>query len=249
MTRHAKMSRMNTLPPSLPPMVPSVPTLGTTQVSVESRILIPGGIDSLAAYRRWAQSDSYPESGWVSYLNGTIWVDPSMEEFISHNRIKQAFNGMFYNLLILDASGCWVPDRMLLVNVAANLASEPDGMFYFWETMKSKRLIMVPGVKSGYMELEGTPDAVLEIISNSSVSKDRRDLRELYWKAEIPEYWLVDARKEDIRFDILRHGKDGYEESLLEDGWVRSNLLQRWFRIERTVDPVGIAQFVVHMKS
>jgi Uma2 family endonuclease len=243
------MRRMNTLTPALPQTVPSASPMGATPVSVESRIMIPGGIDSLAAYRRWAESDAYPQTGWISYLNGTIWVDPSMEEFISHNRIKQAFNGMFYTILIHDASGCWVPDRMLLVNEEANLSTEPDGLFYFWETMRSERLRLVPGKRSGYTELEGTPDTVLEIISESSKTKDMRDLRDLYWKAQIPEYWLVDARTENVRFDILRHAKDGYEESPIEDGWVRSDLLQRCFRIERSLDPVGLAQFVVAAKS
>ena len=244
---------MNSVTPTLPHAAGATPTGQAStcraNVIVEDNIVIPGWIDSLAAYRQWAESDAYPSSGWISYLNGTIWVDASMEEFLSHNQIKQAFNGMFYMLLTQHAVGRWVPDRMLLVNEAANLSTEPDGLFFFWATMKSERLRLVPGQRTGYMQLEGSPDIVLEIVSMKSKTKDLKDLRELYGKAQIPEYWLVDARHENICFDILRYTTDGYEPAPIDDGWVRSNVLERAFRIERSIDPLGMPQFVVHMKS
>jgi Uma2 family endonuclease len=216
-------------------------------VVVDNKI-IPGWIDTLEEYRRWAESDEYPRSGWVSYLNGAIWVDFSLEEFLTHNQIKQAFNAFFGMFLIPNPVGCFVPDRMLLVNEAANLSTEPDGLFYLWATMQTGRLRLVPGKKTGYTQLEGTPDAVLEIVSDGSEKKDLIQLRDLYWKAQIPEYWLVDGRGETIRFDILRHAADGYQETSPQDGWARSDILGHSFRTERTLDPLGMAQFVVQMK-
>lgn len=47
---------------------------------------------------------------------------------------------------------------------------------------------------------------VLEVVSTSSVQKDYRLLRRAYWEADIREYWLVDARKAPVKFEILRHG-------------------------------------------
>lgn len=217
-------------------------------VVVDERITIPGWIVSLADYRRWAESEEYPRRGWVSYLDGAIWVDPNMEEFLSHNRVKQAYNGMFFTLLSQHPVGSFVPDRMLLVNESANLSTEPDGLFYLWTTMQSGRLRLVQG-KVGYTQFEGVPDTVLEIVSAGSEKKDLVTLRELYWKAQIPEYWLVDAREAEVRFDILRHTPNGYEETPLDDGWLRSEILDRSFRIERTADPLGLAQFIVHVKS
>ena len=98
------------------------------------------------------------------------------------------------------------------------------------------------------MQMEGTPDCVLEVLSDGSVKKDLETLRELYWKARIPEYWLVDARKDDIHFDILRYAQDGYQQTPSDDGWQRSEILGRSFRIERTTDPLGLAQFVIQVK-
>ena len=115
--------------------------------------------------------------------------------------------------------------------------------------MQTGRLRLVPGKNAGYMQLEGTPDAVLEILSDSSEKKDLVRLRDLYWKAQIPEYWLVDARKETVKFDILCHAEDGYQTTSSEDGWLRSNILGQSFRIERGIDPLGLAQFVVQVKA
>jgi Uma2 family endonuclease len=138
---------------------------------------------------------------------------------------------------------------MLLVNELANLSTEPDGLFYLWTTMQSGRLRLVPGQSAGFMQLEGTPDSVLEVVSDGSKVKDLVKLRDLYWKAQIPEYWLVDARADAVQFDILRHAADGYQATAAEDGWLRSGVLGHSFRIERTTDPLGFAQFVVHVKA
>jgi Uma2 family endonuclease len=243
---------MSTIIPSLPQTAVALPSAQAetrrANVVVENKIMIPGWIDSLESYRRWAESDEYPHSGWVSYLDGTIWVEATMEEFLTHNQIKQAFNGMFFSLLTKHPSGRFVPDRMLLVNEAANLSTEPDGLFFLWATVQAGRLRLVPGKKTGYMQLEGTPDAVLEIVSDSSEGKDLTNLRDLYWKAQIPEYWVVDARGEAVRFDILRRTQDGYETTPMEDGWLRSEVLGHSFRIERSTDPLGLPQFVVQVK-
>ncbi|HVT15264.1 MAG TPA: hypothetical protein VHQ90_03650 [Thermoanaerobaculia bacterium] len=43
-------------------------------------LVIPAGIDSLAAFRRWAFSDEFPENGRIDYLAGTIDADFSLEK-------------------------------------------------------------------------------------------------------------------------------------------------------------------------
>ena len=47
---------------------------------------------------------------------------------------------------------------------------------------------------------------VLEVVSRSSVEKDTEVLRAGLRPAGVREYWLVDARAEPLRFDILRPG-------------------------------------------
>lgn len=244
---------MSTIIPTLPQTAVAVPPatelLRRADVVVENKITIPGWIGTLQEYRRWAESDDYPQSGWVAYLNGVIFVDATKEELLAHNQVKYAFTGMFYSLLTQQPTGRFVVDRMLLVNEAANLSTEPDGLFFLWDTVKTGRLLLVPGKTTGYTQLDGTPDVVLEIVSDNSEKKDLVQLRKLYWKAQVPEYWLVDARGDTIRFEILRHDKDGYQAMPSADGRVRSEVLGHSFRVERTADPLGLPQFVVQVKA
>lgn len=217
-------------------------------VIVNDRLIIPTGIESLESYRQWAHSDSFPASGWVSYLNGDIWVEPDMEELITHNRVRTAYTVSIVNSLATPPQGSFVSDRMLLTNQPANLSTEPDGLFYLWSTMSEGRLRMVPGAKRGFMELEGSPDMIMEILSDSSQRKDKELLRDLYWKAGITEYWLIDARTDPAQFDILRRGDSGYVATAATDGWLRSEVLGREFRLVRHTDPLGHPQFVVEVR-
>jgi Uma2 family endonuclease len=220
-----------------------------SDVIIEDRACIPAWVDDLDSFRRWAHSDEFPERGQFSYLNGEIWVDLSMEELFSHNQVKGAFTFTILGLLEQIPSGRFVLDRMLLSNMAANLSTEPDGLFFFWETLKSGRLRLIEGAVEGYMELEGTPDMILEIISRSSVRKDTERLRELYWRGGITEYWLVDARRSSPRFDILRHTKDGYVATEAQDGWLFSAVFGQAFQLTRQTDPLGRPQYKLQARS
>jgi Uma2 family endonuclease len=225
---------------------PMPATLGRPDVFVVADIVIPGWVVDLASFRRWALADASEPHRLASYLAGTIYVDPSMEKLLTHNQVKGAFAISIANLLGLNPPGMFVHDRMLLTNTAADLSTEPDGLFFYWETARSGRLTMIEGADD-IVELVGTPDMVLEVVSKGSVTKDVKTLRELYWKAEIPEYWLVDARSETARFEILRYAASGYEAVESDDGWVASGIFERRFRIVRDTNPLGKPRFVVEV--
>src|SRR5437879_5526087 len=81
-------------------------------------------------------------------------------------------------------------------------------------------------------EVEGAPDMVLEVVSRSSVQKDTVILPKAYWEAGVREYWLVDARKAPLRFDIFRHTAKGYASTRKQaGGGVKSALFGRVFRL------------------
>jgi len=90
---------------------------------------------------------------------------------------------------------------------------------------------------------------VLEIVSSSSVKKDTATLRELYARAQIPEYWLVDARNDPPKFAILRLAGDAYQEVLQDDGWLRSEVFGCSFQLVRETDPLGQPQFFVRVRA
>jgi Uma2 family endonuclease len=91
-----------------------------------------------------------------------------------------------------------------------------------------------------YVEIEGPPDVVVEIVSDSSTRKDTKRLPPLYASAGVPELWIADVRGEGMRFDfhVLREGR--YEVVEPEpEGWRRSERLGMSFRLVRRKTPIG----------
>lgn len=209
---------------------------------------IPADIRDLEAFRRWARSDEFPEHGWFSYLAGKLWVDLSMEQLFSHNRVKTRFTAVLSNLVEGEGLGYFFSDRVLFSNLDADLSTEADGAFASYGAVHDLRERFIEGKKKGYVEVVGSPEMVLEVVSDTSVRKDTQVLRQLYWAAEITEYWLVDAREEAARFDILRHGKRGYTATRSQDGWLRSGVFGRSFRLTQEADPLGHPRYTLEVR-
>ena len=212
------------------------------------RVEIPKWIGNLESFRFWARSEEFPKTGRICYFNEEMWVDMSEEQFYSHNQVKAEYNRVLGGLAKGERIGRWVPDGMLLSNVPAQFSVQPDGCFFFHETLASGAIQLVEGSAAGFVELEGTPDVVLEVVSIASVDKDTDTLRTLYWKAGIPEYWLVDARGERLAFDILRPTARGYVSTRKTSGWLKSAVFGKSFRLRRTTDERGNPEFTLEVK-
>jgi Uma2 family endonuclease len=228
---------------------PGPPLVRRAAVVIEDRASIPPWVDDLDTFRRWTRTEEFPEHGLFAYLQGDIWVDLTMEELLTHNRVKVAFTAALFVLLRLNPLGSFVPDRMRWTNPQVALSTEPDGLFHTWSTVQSGQLRFVEGARGGIIELEGTPDMVLEIVSATSFNKDTVRLRELYWRAGVSEYWLVDARSDLPRFEILRHTPAAYVPVEPQDGWLASTVLGHAFKLTRETDPLGHPLFVVEVRS
>jgi Uma2 family endonuclease len=209
-------------------------------------VRIPKWAGDLAGFRRWAKSDEFPEHGWYAYLDGDLWVDPSMEK-LSHNQIKTEISNVLGPLTKGSKGGLYVGDRMLLTNVQAGLSTEPDGMFVSYETLKSGRAVFEDAEES--LEAVGIPDMVLEVVSGTSLKKDTVVLRELYARAGIGEYWLADSRSKNFAFQILHFQGLAFAAAPVDqDGWTTSKVFGRSFRLIRETDPVGLPVFRLEAK-
>src|SRR5437588_9823084 len=186
------------------------------------QVRVPNWVDDLDSFRRWADAEDVPEKARVWFLCGEVWIDMSREQVFSHVLVKTKIAFTLTGLVEEGERGLFLGDGVRLTNVAADFSVKPDGTFVARETLEGGRVRLVEGMEEGFLELEGTPDMVLEVVSNSSVRKDRIDLRRAYWEAGIQEYWLVDARKELLSFDILRQGAKGYVATRKQQGWLRS---------------------------
>lgn len=236
---------MNTI--AIPPQIPgTLPTPRRSQVVIQGKAAIPSWVDDLESYCRWARTSDFPREGWTSYLGSEIWVDLSTEEFLTHNQVKAAFTFALMCILQQHPWGRFVPDRMFLKNTEADLATEPDGLFFYYATLQAGRIRLIKVQEDGgILELEGAPDMVLEIVSKNSVRKDMVRLPELYWKAGIPEYWLVNALEASPRFDILQRGPDGYHPTVAKDNWLPSPLFKYDFQLIKQKDPIGNDEYRV----
>src|SRR6266699_3754387 len=124
------------------------------KVFVQGEVVIPEWVDDLDSFCRWRLSGDSPQTGEIAFLDTGIWVDLSMEEFLTHNQVKAAFDFAIMGVVVPAAAGRYVPDRMLLKNAKANLSTEPDGLFFTWQTMRSGRLQLVEKPGHGFLELE-----------------------------------------------------------------------------------------------
>jgi Uma2 family endonuclease len=222
------------------PSAPPLPAPRPPRVFIGECVTIPAEVVDLTSFCRWATSDQYPERGQFSYLRGTIWVDLTMEALYKRNQVKGEIAEALGRLAKTLAIGRYIPDGMLLRNTGADLATEPDGMSVSYDALRSGRVQRIEREELDFLELEGSPEMVLEVVSKTSVHKDTEELRELYWRAGILEYWLVDARTVAPRFDILHPGRKGYTATRKQaGGWRRSNVFDRSFQLVQTSDPLG----------
>jgi Uma2 family endonuclease len=213
-------------------------------------ISIPGEVVDHESYRRWARSDAFPQRGRFAYLNGVLWVDLSIEPIYSHTRVKGAFITALVGVIKSDGTGLYMTHGMLLSHPGAGLSTEPDGMYVSYEAMQSGRVLRIPDAAgTDCIELEGSPEMTLEVVSDTSVRKDTVDLPELYWKAGVLEYWLVDVREEQVVFTILKHGRKGYVAVRPQKGgWLKSNVFGRSFRLTRGTDPLGDPEYTLEVR-
>jgi Uma2 family endonuclease len=218
-------------------------------VVVEGDVVhIPARVVDLDSFRRWGESQDFPESGRIGYLNGEVWVDMSKEQLFSHLLVKSQYNMVLGRLAEEKKPGLYFPDGLFLTNLAVDFSWKPDGTFVSMESLQRGLVKLVEGEEGDFVELEGSPDMVLEIVSRSSVHKDTVELRQAYWEAKIREYWLVDARREPLRFDILRHSPKGYVATRKQGGWIKSGVFDKFFKLTQEVSRLGHAQFTLSVR-
>ncbi len=208
-------------------------------------VTIPPTAYTLDGFRQWARSDAYPERGKITYTCGDVIVDMSPERSETHNQVKSEINGVLGPMIKRLDLGRYMPDGMWITNDEADLSNEPDAVFASWETLESGRAVL----SSDELELIGTPDWVLEIVSKSSVRKDTKILVDRYHRGGIREYWIIDARGDDLQFTVLQHEEQGYVAAPAADGWTASRVFAREFRLDRQRDRVGGWQYTLHVRK
>lgn len=219
-------------------------------ISDDIQINVPDKARTHFGFRAWAKSNACPERARVTFFNGRILIDMSKEEIETHAKPKAEVSRGVSNISHdFDLGECYL-DGTLVSNGEAGLSTNPDLTFVLWETLEAKKVTLVPraGVRGEYLEVVGSPDLLMEIVSRGSVRKDKQLLREAYHRARVPEYWLIDARGAEIDFKLLWWRRTGYVAVAPRDGWLRSRILRHEVKLERLRHRLSLWRYTFHAR-
>lgn len=224
----------------------------TGSVIFEEQVEVPLDIRSLADFRRWALCDDFPERGRIDYIAGRIEVDMAPEDFFCHGTLKTEVIRVLSQRIKKAAMGHLVTDSTRVSSPVADLSAEPDIVFLSHDAIATSRARLVPkstGEPGRYIEVEGAPDLVVEIVSDSSVVKDTERLPAAYFDAGVREFWLVDARGEELLFRIHHRGEAGFEAVRPDDeDFQHSQVFDCRYRLDRRCEESGRWEYDLHEK-
>lgn len=123
-----------------------------------------------------------------------------------------------------------VLDKFILENSLGELFYAPIDVFLDEYNAPQPDLVYLSNEKAGFITndgIVGVPDLVIEIISPTSVLRDRITKKNIYERFGITEYWLVDANNQEIEIYTIENGR--YElfssVSLFEANELKSKVL------------------------
>jgi Uma2 family endonuclease len=185
----------------------------------------------------WADEDTHAE-----------WVDGEVIVFMTPKTRHQDLFSFLFMLLKM-----YVDLRQL-----GRVDAEPYTMQIL--DRKALRKPDIFFVKSEHLDritterLEGPADLVIEIVSEDSVARDRREKLAQYAEAGIPEYWIVEGRRGRHGVKLYELQADGFYEEVLPDedgrlvsrvlpgfwlrpGWLAADPLPSPYRVLRRIAP------------
>jgi Uma2 family endonuclease len=208
---------------------------------------IPREAHTLDGFRAWVLSRDFPEKLKAIYHQGGVFLDMAKEDINAHALVKTEVGRVVANLNEEVDFGHLFINGVLLTNAEADVSNNPDALAVFWNSLSSGRVRYVKR-RGREMEIAGSPDWALEIVSTGSVWKDTQLLRTAYHRAGIREYWIIDARGDDLIFTVLHWRKTGYVAAAPKDGWLRSQVFERSFQLTRERDRSGAWKYRLAVK-
>jgi Uma2 family endonuclease len=164
----------------------------------------------------------YPNDGRRhEIIDGDHYVNPAPNTY--HQTLSRRLQFQLYTQIELSGLG-EVYDAPTDLQLSDHDIVQPDLIV----VLKQHRIIITP------TKIKGTPDLVVEILSDSTTKNDRGLKRELYQKSAVPEYWIVDPEEHRVeqyelrgeRYELLGRHTDLVSLRILEN--IRVNLTEVW---------------------
>ena len=146
--------------------------------------------------KAWTYDDylALPEGDPLRYevIDGEVYMPPASN--IRHQRVISNLHFHFRTFLNGQPIGAPI-DVILSLNPLQYV--EPDLVF----VSKERSSIVTE------RNIQGSPDIVVEILSEGTEKRDRREKFALYERFGVPEYWIVDPEKEAIQIFQISDGR------------------------------------------
>lgn len=143
-------------------------------------------------------------------------------------------------------------DSIRVASSEADLKPKPDVVLLRRNSIRngSTRITPKANRQGDSVEIDGAVDLVIEVVTDSSVAKDTHRLPKLYFDAGVKEYWIADARNDDLIFVIHHRGDEEFVAAeISNDGWQKSVALGKQFRLLRPVVETEWVEFELQVKS
>jgi len=139
-------------------------------------------------------------------LDGMLVREPA--PYVHHQRVSRRLERLLEDYFAEQDPVGEVFDAPIDVTLSDTNVVQPD-------------LVYIPSARSKIMEearIDGAPHLVVEILSKWTRSKDRVRKRNIYERAQVPHYWVVDPEDETIEAYALRDGAYVLRSSGLSEG-------------------------------
>jgi Uma2 family endonuclease len=158
---------------------------------------------------------------WAGENRFSEWVDGEVTDFVPPDTRHQQLASFLTTLLYQFVS---------LMNLGQVFAAPFEMRLREGRSSREPDLLFVASNHADRLDtkrLDGPADLVVEIISNESVTRDRRDKFAEYAASGVPEYWLIDPREGRQSIQVYTLTEEGYFEELHLDsaGVFRSTVL------------------------
>lgn len=172
--------------------------------------VLPPRIEYLLSAEDWLQ---FPDDGrFYEVVEGELYVSPPPTT--EHQRIAGHLYTMLRRHLEATSQG-----EVLFAPVGVRL-SEHDVVEPDLVVMRAEH---AERVRDRW--IEGPPDLVVEILSPGTAGRDLVLKRELYERAGVPEYWIVDPKSRSVEVLHLERGRYGRDRYANPSDLIRSRTL------------------------
>ena len=207
-----------------------------TVLTNDGPVAVPAWVVDHSSFLMWIRSGDVPEGPRIEYIHDEVVVDFMSERAFAHNRVKSEVGRVISQVAQDENLGTYFGDGMLWTT-DQKFSTIPDGIFVRTESGTSGRVALVGSDRADHeTELVGSPDLVVEVVSDHSVDDDTEWFMAKYFDAGVEEYWLIDARRQPLRFAVYRRRDGGFAPVRKVGGWVKSPVLGHSFRFVEIQD-------------